>query len=51
MEHKDLTNQKVYETPLAEVFTPRLEQNFAGSNGETENYGSTSIWDAGDDNE
>ena len=51
MEHKDLTNQKVYETPLAEVFTPRLEQNFAGSNGETQNYDSKSIWDTGNDNE
>ena len=51
MEHKDLTNQRVYETPLAEAFTPCLEQNFAGSNGGTENYGSGSIWDLGNDNE
>ena len=51
MKHKDLTNQRVYKTPLAEVFTPLLEQNFAGSNGETQNYGSQSIWDNDNDNE
>ena len=51
MKHKDLTNQRVYKTPLAEVFTPLLEQNFAGSNGDTQNYDSQSIWEAGTDNE
>ena len=51
MKHKDLTNQRVYEAPITGVYTSCLEQNFAGSNGGTENYGSGSIWDTGTDNE
>ena len=51
MKHKDLTNQRVYEAPITEVYTSCLEQNFAGSNGDTQNYDSQSIWEAGTDNE
>ena len=41
----------VYESPYAVIIYLEQMMTVLDSNGQTENYGSGSIWDAGDDNE
>lgn len=42
---------KNYQSPLIEVTRLVQESNFCASNGTTQNYGTSSIWGVGDDNE
>ena len=45
------TNKDVYESPSATIICLEQMMTVCESNGTTENYGSQSIWETGDDNE
>ena len=53
MKHETLITCRkgVYESPYSEILCLEQQMTVLASNGNTENYGSGSIWDAGDDNE